>query len=172
MHEQMDAGASFTTTRRRPVVVGVITALLAYALLPRGFSYDRETFEVALFLNLVGLVCLVTAVRSWRLVLRRPAELRLTPAGLTVKRSGHELSVPWHAVGQIRIDGDLRRPWVVAWFDPGQEPSGVPAARRRDGAYLLFPVGHGQSVVRRGQKLRELRAAIIGYGRRWVDEVV
>jgi hypothetical protein len=118
--------------------------------------------------DLLCLVCLVLAVRSWRLVLRPPAELRLTPVALTVRRGDRELTVPWNAVGQIRIEGDLRRPWVVAWL---QSPVDAPVSRRRDGAYKLFPVAHGQSVKKRGQKLKEVRAAIMGYGRRYLDEI-
>jgi hypothetical protein len=167
---QLDVGASFTTTRTRPAVVAVIMTLFTLALVPREFSYTQETLAVELFLQLGCLVCLFVAVRSWWMVLRRPAELRLTPAALILRRGEQELNLPWNAVGQIRIDGDSRRPWVVAWLDPAQTPPDIPAVRRRDGAYKLFPVAHGQSVKTRGRKVRELRAAIMGYGRRWLDE--
>jgi hypothetical protein len=93
----------------------------------------------------------------------------LTPTALTLKRGGSDLTVPWAAVGQIRIDGDIRRPWVVALLDPTQSPGDVPAPRRRDGTYKLFPIAHGQSVKKRTKKLVELRAAIMGYGRRYLD---
>jgi hypothetical protein len=149
-------------------VVAVIMSLFALALAPREFSFERETLPAELLVDLLCLVCLVLAVRSWRLVLRPPAELRLTPVALTVRRGDRELTVPWNAVGQIRIEGDLRRPWVVAWL---QSPVDAPVSRRRDGAYKLFPVAHGQSVKKRGQKLKEVRAAIMGYGRRYLDEI-
>jgi hypothetical protein len=48
-------------------------------------------------------------------------------------------------------------------------PGDVPAPRRRDGTYKLFPIAHGQSVKKRTKKLVELRAAIMGYGRRYLD---
>jgi hypothetical protein len=170
VQEQMDVGATFTTTRTRPAVVAVIMTLFALALVPHEFSYTRQTLGAALFVHGLCLLCLLVAIRSWRMVLRPPAELRFTPTSLTLRRGDRELTVPWTAVGQIRIDGDVRRPWVVAWLDPTQSPTDIPASRRRDGAYRLFPVAHGQSVKKRGRKLRELRAAIMGYGRRYLDE--
>jgi eukaryotic-like serine/threonine-protein kinase len=171
VQDQLDVGASatFTTTRKRPIVVAVITTLLFLGLVPRDFDYEAPSLAGELFANFLCLLCLFLAVRSWHRVLRRPVELRLTPSGLTVKRGGADLTVPWIAVGRIRIDGDIRRPWVVAWLDPTQSPVDVPARRRRDGAYKLFPVAHGQSVNKRTKKLVELRAAIMGYGRRYLD---
>ena len=170
MQEQLEVGATFTTRRTRPAIVAVIMTLLGLSLVPHEFSYDRQTIAIDLFLHAVCLLFLFLAVRSWRRVLRRPVELKLTPAALTVRRGDSELSVPWAAVGQIRIDGDFRWPWVVAWLDPAQTPADVPASRRRDGAYKLFPVEHGQSVKKRGKKLIELRGAIMAYGRRYLDE--
>jgi hypothetical protein len=131
MQQQPDVGATFTTTRTRPMIAAVISTLLFLVLTPRDFSYDRETLAIELFVDLVCLLCLLLAIRSWRRVLRRPVELRLTPTGLNVKRGDSDLAVPWNAVSQIRIDGDVRQPWVVAWL--------------------------------------ELRAAIMGYGRRYLD---
>jgi hypothetical protein len=169
MQEQTDVGASFTTTRTRATVVAVITTLVGLALVPHDLSYSQETLKIELFLHIVCLVCLVVAVRSWRVVFRPLAELRLTPTTLTVRRGARELSVPWNAVGQIRIDGDASRPWVVAWLDPLQSPADVPASRRNDGAYKLFPVAHGRSVKHRWRELKDVRAAITGYGRRYLD---
>jgi eukaryotic-like serine/threonine-protein kinase len=91
--------------------------------------------------------------------------------GRSVNRGGQELTVPWAAVGHIRVGGDFRWPWVVAYLDPTFGPDQVPAARGRDGAYKLFPVGHGLSAKKRGMKLRELRAAIMGASRRYLDEI-
>ena len=169
MQEQIDVGASFTTTRTRPTVVAVCTTLVGLALVPHEFSYTRETFAIEVVLQILCLVCLVVAVRSWRVVFRRPAELRLTPTTLSLRRGGQELTVPWDAVGQIRIDGDARWPWVVAWLDPAQSPADVPASRRNDGAYKLFPIAHGRSVKHRWRELKDVRAAITGYGRRYLD---
>jgi hypothetical protein len=166
--QQLDIGATFTTTRTRPTVVAVITTLLFLVLAVHDYNYrDYPAGEV--LVNLVCLVLLIPAVRAWLCVVRRPVELRLTPAELTIHRGDRELSLPWDAIGQIRIEGDLRRPWVVAWLHPTQDRTEVPASRRRDGAYKLFPIGHGQSVKKRGQKVGELRAAIMGYGRRYLD---
>ncbi|TCO47692.1 hypothetical protein EV646_105246 [Kribbella antiqua] len=63
----------------------------------------------------------------------------------------------------------MRRPWLVAWLDPAQTPADVPARRRGDGAYLFFPIAHGQSVPKRQRQVGELRAAIMGFGRRYLD---
>lgn len=169
MQEQTDVGASFTTTRTRPTVVAVITTLVGLALVPHDLSYTRDTLTIELVLHILCVVSLVFAVRSWRVVLRRPAELRLTPTTLTLRRGDRELSVPWSAVGQIRIDGDARWPWVVAWLDPAHSPADVPAPRRNDGAFKLFPIAHGRSVKQRWRELKDVRAAITGYGRRYLD---
>jgi hypothetical protein len=172
--QQLDVGTTFTTKRTRPAVVAVITTLLAYGLAPRPQSfgtYDLAHLPVLMIFSVLCLLCLLTAVRSWFLVIRRPVELRVTPTDLTVKRGGQELTVPWAAAGHIRVGGDFRWPWVVAYLDPTVGPDQVPASRGRDGAYKLFPVGHGQSAKQRGRKLRELRAAIMGSSRRYLDEI-
>jgi len=167
--QQLDVGATFTTTRKRPAVVAIIATLFFLVLVPHHYSYAMDQLVAELMMNFLSLLCLFLAVRGWRLVLRRPYELRMLPTGLTVSRGGRELTVPWNAVGQIRIEGDVRRPWVVGWLEPSQTPADLPAARRRDGAYKLFPVGHGQSVKKRGQLREELRSAIMVYGRRYLD---
>jgi hypothetical protein len=169
--QQLDVGATFTTTRTRPAVLAVITSLLAYVLAPRPQDFDLAHLPLLMILSVLSLLCLLTAVRSWFLVIRRPVELRVTPTNLTVKRGGHELTVPWAGVGHIRVGGDFRWPWVVAYLDPTLGPDQVPASRGRDGAYKLFPVGHGLSAKKRGRRLRELRAAIMGSSRRYLDEI-
>jgi hypothetical protein len=169
VYEDPEVGATFTTGRTRPAVVAVIMTLFTLALVPQDFSYTRETLAAALFVHFLCLLCLFLAVRRWRLVLRPPSMLRLSPAGLTVRRGDRELTMPWNAVSQIRIEGDVRRPWVVAWV---QGLDDVPASRRRDGAYKLFPVAHGQSVTKRGRRMRELREAIMVHGRRYLDDLV
>jgi hypothetical protein len=132
------------------------------------FKYG-DLAAAELFVNLLELLLLFGAVRAWPLVLRRPVELRMTPSDLAVKRGDRELTVPWAAVGEIRIDGDGRRPWVVAWLDPTLSPDQVPASRRRDNSYRLLPMAHGRSVKKRNQQIAEIRAAITGYGRRYLD---
>jgi hypothetical protein len=147
--------------------------LLSFGLSPRPHDLaelDLDRLPTILLLNVLCVLCLLLAVRSWFLVIRRPVELRLTATDLTVKRGGRELTVPWAAVGHIRVGGDFRWPWMVAYLDPTVSPEQVPASRGRDGAYKLFPVGHGLSAKKRGPKLRELRAAVMGYGRRFLDE--
>ena len=157
---QLDVGATFTTTRARPIIVAVISTLLLLVLAVHDYNY-RDYPAAEVFVNVVCLVLLIPAVRSWLCVVRRPVELRLTPAEVSIQRGGRELSLPWNAIGQIRIEGDLRRPWVVAWLHPLQDRTDVPASRRRDGAYKLLPIGHGQSVKQRGQTVGEHRAAIM-----------
>ena len=131
--QQLDIGATFTTTRTRPTVVAMITTLLFLFLAVHDYNY-RDCPAGEVLVNLVCLVLLIPAVRAWLCVVRRPVELRLTPAELTIHRGDRGLSVPWNAIGQIRIEGDLRRPWVVAWLHPTQDRTEVPASRRRDGA--------------------------------------
>jgi hypothetical protein len=166
--QPLEVGATFTTTRTRPTVVAVITTLLFLVLAVHDYNYrDYPAGEVSI--NLACLLLLIPAVRAWLRVLRRPVELRLTPAELTMKRGDRELTIPWMTVGQIRIEGDVRRPWVVVWLDPAQTLAGVPASRRRDGAYKIFPVAHGQPMKKRTTQLGQLRGAIVGYGRRYLD---
>jgi hypothetical protein len=165
-------GATFTTQRRRPAIVAVVATLVFLALAPRG---DFEQYKNLRYLpgylvvNVLCLICLFLAVRGWKRALRRPIELRLTPTGLTVKRGDQELAVPWNAVSQVRIDGDSRRPWLVAWLDPNLTSADVPATRRGDGGYKVFPIAHGLSVKKRQKQVGELRAALMGFGRRYLD---
>ena len=173
--QQLEVGATFKTTRKRPIIVAVITTVLALALVPhdlRSFAdldYLREYLVGIVVTTILWLLCLVVAVRNWRIVLRRPVKLRLTPTGITAQRNGRDLTVAWDAVGQIRIDGDDRRPWVAAWLDPARSPDDVPLPRRSDGAYKVFPVAHGRPMKKRRTQLQELRGAITGYGRRYLD---
>jgi hypothetical protein len=131
--QQLDIGATFTTTRTRPTVVAVITAVLFLVLAVHDYNYrDYPAGEV--LVNLVCLVLLIPAVRAWLCVVRRPVELRLTPAELTIHRGDRELSLPWDAIGQIRIEGDLRRPWVgglaPSHAGPDRGPRVAPAGWR------------------------------------------
>jgi hypothetical protein len=122
-----------------------------------------------LFNNLVQLLLLIAAVRAWPLAARRPSQLRLTPTGLTVKRADRELTIPWPAIGVLYIDGHYSRPWVVAHLDPSINPDQVPASRRSDGSYRLFPIGHGRTAKKRLAQGAELQQALKGFGRRWVE---
>lgn len=167
--QQQDVGATFATARTRQTVVAAIATLFfLWFMVTEDFRYG-EVWPAAVCVNLLELLILVTAVRAWHLVLRRPVELHLNPSELTVKRGDRQVAVPWGTVGEIRIDGDPRRPWVMARLNPTLSPDQVPAARRRDGSYRLFPIAHGRSVKKRNQQIVELRTAIMGYGRRWMD---
>ena len=165
---RLEVTATFTTSRTRSAIVAPITSLLFLGLVPRDLDYGQYP-GAKLFVNFLCLTCLIFAVRAWRVVLRRKTELQLTPGGLTVRRSEAELSVPWAAVGQIRIDWDKNRPWVVAWLDSTITPDQVPASRRPDGSYRLFEIGQGRSTGKRVRDVERIRAAIMGYGGRYLD---
>ena len=77
-------GAIFTTSRKRPIIVAVITTVLFLVIVPkdrRTFAdpdYIREYLIGIVITTILWLLFLVVALRNWRVVLRRPAELRLT----------------------------------------------------------------------------------------------
>jgi hypothetical protein len=171
MQQQVDSGTSFTTKRRRAAVVAVITTLLVVVVFqPWRLNFDDYPVFQTIFLILAA-VCLRFAVRAWTRVLRGRGELRMTPADLTVTRRGRQLTIPWSDVADIRIDGKPKAPWVLARLAPTVDRAAVPASRRRDGTYRLFPVGHGQSKKERLKTREQLRAAIMGCGRRYLDPV-
>jgi hypothetical protein len=112
-----------------------------------------------LVIFLVGLGFLVVAVRSWVLVCRRRVVLQLTPEGMTVRRGYQVATVPWTAVSRLRVGGDTRRPWLVAWVDPSYRLPG----RLHHGGRRIYPIGHGASVNKRIRQVDELRAALNWY---------
>ena len=80
MQEQLDVGvgAAFTTSRKRPIIVAVITTVLFLVIVPkdvRSFAdpdYIREYLIGIVITTILWLLFLVVAVRNWRVVLRRP----------------------------------------------------------------------------------------------------
>jgi hypothetical protein len=64
-------------------------------------------------------------------------------------------------VTRLRIVGDVRRPWLVAWLN---HDAALPTpARLHHGGRKLYPVAHGRSAKRRTQQLNELQAALNWY---------
>lgn len=167
--QSAEPGASFSTSRLRPAIVAPVATVLFVGLVPREFDYSRQLAGM-LFANFLCLLCLAVAVRAWILVLRPRAELRLTASGLTMTHGRRALTAPWAAVTQIRIDQRSRRPWVVVWLDPAFAAE-VPVPRRPDGSYRVLPIGRGRSKTRRIQHIGRLRAAIMGFGGRYLDPV-
>ena len=158
---QSATGATFTTTRTRPVIIAVLATLLAAGFWPREAAAPDPA--AALFGAFVSLVSLFFAIRHWRLVLRRRVVLNLSPVGLTLTRGYHQAAVPWSAVTRIRIVGDVRRPWLVAWLD-AQHQSTLPTPKRRHhGGQKIYPVAHERPVKRRNHQVNELQAALNWY---------
>ncbi|WP_406049146.1 serine/threonine-protein kinase [Kribbella sp. NBC_00889] len=157
------AGATFTTSRTRPVVFAALLTVLTIGFFPSEETRQTMHPAVALFFLALDVFLLYLTIRSWRLVLRRRVQLRLTPEGVTMVRGSQQASVPWQAVTRLRIAGDPRRPWLIAWIDPLFQ-SALPSPRRNDhGGTRLYPIAHGASHKRRLHQLNELRAALNWY---------
>jgi hypothetical protein len=167
--QQMD-GVTFTTSRRRPAVVAAISTVCLLLLFPQSLDFVRDPAPW-IPVDVLWLVFLILAVRNWRHVLRRPVQLRFTPADLTVTSGGRQVSIPWYEVADIRFDGKPKQPWVAARLTPAVNPAVVPVSRRGDGSYKLFPIGHGQTTKQRVTSLKHLRAAIMAHGRRYLEPV-
>ncbi|HEY0618026.1 MAG TPA: hypothetical protein VGD15_10570, partial [Kribbella sp.] len=164
------AGASFATTRVRPVthaVIGILTAWIFAGWADTASAAARPTEAlVTLALAVVGGM---VALRNLLLVFRRSVRLQLTPAGVTVTRGQRTAGVPWVAVTRLRIMGRVQKPWLVAWFD-ASDTGAVPAPRRRHhGGYRIYPVGHELTPKRRFSQLAELQAALNWYAGRLHD---
>ncbi|MEU4288837.1 serine/threonine-protein kinase [Kribbella sp. NPDC026596] len=156
-------GAAFKTSRTRPAVIATITTSFFLAWFPR----DQQTLDqdpaLSMVFGILDLILLYFAVRSWRLVLRHRVVLRLSPQGLTVERGYKQASIPWSAVTRLRVGGDVRRPWLIAWLDTPYH-STLPAPRRRHhGGLRIYPIAHGATVNRRIRQVDELRAALNWY---------
>lgn len=166
-----DAGASFATTRVRPIIHAVIGLLTAWIFGDWArIDFDLSNYEPALITLVLAVIGGVVALRNLRRCCRRRVEVRLTAQALRVTRGRRTVSVPWSGVTRLRIVGDLPRPWLVAWFDSSYHAD-VPAPRRRHhGGYRIYPVGHERSSKRRQRQLRELRAALNWYAARLHDE--
>jgi hypothetical protein len=165
-----ELGAIFRTSRVRAAIWAPIATFFVVGFFPRDLDYSQgAAWDV--FFNLLCLLFLVLAVRAWIAVLRPRAELRLASDGLTIKRGHRELTAPWAAVGQIRIDWHSKRPWVLVWLDATFTPDEVPVPRRPDGSYHVLPIGAGRSTKKRTEQLNQLRTAVMGYGGRYMDPI-
>ncbi|MGW1343297.1 serine/threonine-protein kinase [Kribbella sp. NPDC002412] len=154
-------GATFATSRTRPVIVAVLTTVLVAGFWPRQAAAQDPV--VAVIGITVSAISLYFAIRNWRLVLRRRVVLRLTPEGLSLERGYQQAAVPWSAVTRLRLVGDLKRPWLIAWLD-AQHQSTLPTPRRRHhGGLKLYPVAHERAAKPRAHQLNELQAALNWY---------
>ena len=156
-------GAAFTTSRTRPAIIAAITTVLFLAFIQRDPQMQAQHPAATAFFGIVDLIFLYFAIRSWRLVLRRRVVLRLSPQGLTIERGYKQASIPWSGVTRLRVGGDVRRPWLIAWLDAPYQ-STLPAPRRRHhGGLRIYPIAHGATVNRRIRQVDELRAALNWY---------
>ena len=99
-----------------------------------------------------------------------PQAPRRTPP--VARRPGHHqgvptAAIPWSSVTRIRIVGDVRRPWLVAWLT--HEATLPTPIRLHHGGRKLYPVAHERPVKRRNHQLNELRAALNWYAGRLHD---
>jgi predicted Ser/Thr protein kinase len=162
-------GAAFTTSRTRPAIIAGITTVLFLAFIQRDPQMQAQHPAATAFFGLVDLIFLYFAIRSWRLVLRRRVVLRLSPQGLTIERSYTQGTIPWNGVTRLRVGGDVRRPWLIAWLEAPYQ-SALPAPRRRHhGGLRIYPIAHGATVNRRIRQVDELRAALNWYAGRLHD---
>ena len=152
-------GAIFTTTRTRPAIIAVITTLLVAICMPRETPTPDPSGVV--FGSIATAVSLYFAIRNWRLVLRRRVVLHLSPEGLAITRGYQQAAIPWSSVTRVRIVGDVRRPWLVAWLN--HEATLPTPARLHHGGRKLYPVAHERSGRRRTHQVNELRAALNWY---------
>ncbi len=158
-------GATFTTTRTRPTIIAVITTLLAAICMPRETPTPDPSGVV--LGSIATAVSLYYAIRNWRLVLRRRVVLHLSPEGLAITRGYQQAAIPWSSVTRIRIVGDVRRPWLVAWLN--HEATLPTPTRLHHGGRKLYPVAHERPVKRRNHQLNELQAALNWYAGRLHD---
>lgn len=161
------SGATFATSRTRPVVIAVVTTLLAAGFWPKESSAQDPV--TAVFGVTVSAISLYFAIRHWRLVLRRRVVLRLTPEGLSLERGYQQAAIPWSAVTRLRLVGDLKRPWLIAWLDASHQSTLPTPRRRHHGGLKLYPVAHERAPKHRAHQLNELQAALNWYAGRLHD---
>ncbi|MGY4771043.1 serine/threonine-protein kinase [Kribbella sp. CWNU-51] len=156
-------GAAFSTSRTRPGIIAGITTVFFLAFIQRDPQMQAQHPSATAFFGIVDLIFLYFAVRSWRLVLRRRVVLRLSPQGLTIERGYKQGTIPWNGVTRLRVGGDVRRPWLIAWLEAPYQ-STLPAPKRRHhGGIRIYPIAHGATVNRRIRQVDELRAALNWY---------
>ncbi|WP_329483586.1 serine/threonine protein kinase [Kribbella sp. NBC_01484] len=162
-------GAAFTTSRTRPAIIAGITTVLFLAFIQRDPQMQAQHPATTAFFGIVDLIFLYFAIRSWRLVLRRRVVLRLSPQGLRVERGYKQGMIPWDGVTRLRVGGDVRHPWLIAWLEAPYQ-STLPAPKRRHhGGIRIYPIAHGATVNRRIRQVDELRAALNWYAGRLHD---
>ncbi|MGW7682642.1 serine/threonine-protein kinase [Kribbella sp. NPDC054772] len=156
-------GATFTTSRARSAVFAAITTFLGLAFIPSNPQLQAQHPVLSTLSALVSLTFGYFAIRHWILVLRPKVVLRLSPEGLTVTRAYREATVPWNGVPRIRVGGDVKRPWLIAWLEPPYQNQLPVSHRRHHGALRLYPIAHGATHPRRVTQVNELRAALNWY---------
>ncbi|MFF0338719.1 serine/threonine-protein kinase [Kribbella sp. NPDC004875] len=156
-------GASFVTSRARPAVFAAITSFLGLAFIPGDPRIQALHPVLSTLSALVSLAFGYFAVRHWILVLRPKVVLRLSPQGLTVTRAYREATIPWYGVTRIRVSGDVKRPWLIAWLEPPYQNKLPVSHRRHHGALRIYPIAHGATHHRQLTQTNELRAALNWY---------
>lgn len=160
--------ARFSASRWRSMAVAPIATVLAVGFAPRDLDLDRYgAFSVVA--DVFFLLCLAAAVRAWIVVLRGRDGLWLTADGVRLKRAKRELSVPWDAVGLVRIDWKSKTPWVVLRLADAVPSDQVPVRAEPDGSYRVLPLGHGRSMKSRMKQIGKFRVAGMTYGGRYVN---
>ena len=168
MEEQTDA--KFSASRVRSAIAAPIATLLALGFVPRDFDLG-EYPALTVILDLMFVVFLYVAVRSWIVVFRGPVNLRLAADGMTMRRGRRELTLPWAEVSLVRIVWKSKIPWVVVWLDRAVPAEQVPVRPGPDGSYRVLPIGRGRSVKRRMKQAARFRAASMAYGGRYIDVI-
>ncbi|MEV0284280.1 serine/threonine-protein kinase [Kribbella sp. NPDC050820] len=166
-HAAGRSGAAFATSRTRPVIIAVLTTLLAAGFWPKESS-AQDPVSAVIGVT-VSAISLYFAIRHWRLVLRRRVVLRLTPEGLSLERGYQQAAVPWSAVTRLRLVGDLKRPWLIAWLDAAHQSTLPTPRRRHHGGLKLYPVAHERTPKHRAHQVNELQAALNWYAGRLHD---
>lgn len=156
-------GAMFRTTRMRPAVLAVVSTLLLFAIYPSDPRFRYLHPYLTPLLVLASVFVLVYAVRCWYLTFRRQVELHLSPHGLTVVRGARQATVPWSGVTRLRVGGDRKRPWLIAWLEPQYQWALPVPVRPYHGGLKIYPIAHGGTDKRRTRQVDELRAALNWY---------
>ncbi|MFI5691958.1 serine/threonine-protein kinase [Kribbella sp. NPDC051586] len=156
-------GATFATSRMRPAVFAAITTFFCLAFVPGDPQLQALHPALSTLSGLVSLTFLYFAIRHWILALRPKVVLRLSPQGLTIDRAYREATVPWSGVIRIRVGGDSKRPWLIAWLEPPYQNQLPVSNRRHHGGLRIYPVAHGAPQTRRQTQVNELRAALNWY---------
>ncbi|MEU8227078.1 serine/threonine-protein kinase [Kribbella sp. NPDC048915] len=155
-------GAVFVTSRGRSLVGALVCTALWLGFMPVDPQVKAMHPVLSSLSAVASLVFLWFAVRYWILALRPKVVLRLSVEGVTVERAGRRATVPWYGVTRVRIGGERKRPWLVAWLEP-QYQNQLPVSRKHHGGLRLYPIGHGASEKRRRLQGNELHAALNWY---------